>query len=72
MPELISLTEAARRVGVKVKVLTNQVFFGNIDKDICPKVGGIRVVPVTYLPVIRKLPAVQRARQKQLAAVKGG
>jgi hypothetical protein len=64
MPELISLSDAAQRLGVRPKVLCDLLWTRAIDVDRCPLIGRTRAIPVDYLPQIRavlaekgKLPA---------------
>jgi hypothetical protein len=55
MPELISLTDAARRLGVLPKLLSDLLWLRELDRDRCPLIGRTRAVPLDYLPEIRAL-----------------
>jgi len=52
MPELISLSDAALRLGVRPKVICDLLWTRAIDSDRCPLIGRTRAIPVEYLPTI--------------------
>jgi hypothetical protein len=55
MPELISLSAAASRLGVRAKVLSDLIWLQQIDVARCPLIGRTRAIPVNYLPTIRSI-----------------
>ena len=55
MPQFISLSQAANRLGVPPKVLCDLIWLQEIDVERCPLVGRTRCIPRDYLPEIRRL-----------------
>jgi len=52
MPEILTLREAARRLGVPPRVLHDGFYSGRIGDDCCRYAGSRRVVLETQLPRI--------------------
>jgi hypothetical protein len=48
----LSLSQAARRLGVPPRALSDAFYQGLLRDDLCPHFAGRRVIPLEYLPVI--------------------
>lgn len=48
----MSVSEAAERLGVKPRVLSDAFYDGRLDESRCPIVGKTRVIPAAYLESI--------------------
>ena len=46
------VSEVARRIGARPKDITDQFYLRRLDDTICPIVGGRRLIPLEYVPVI--------------------
>lgn len=51
--EIIGVGEAARRLGAKPSDITWLFYQRELNDELCPIVGGRRVIPVEYLATIR-------------------
>jgi hypothetical protein len=49
MPEILTLREAARRLGIPPRVLHDRFYDGRLSDDCCRRVGTRRVVLETQL-----------------------
>lgn len=69
MPELVSVGEGARRLGAKPSDITNLFYQRQLRDDLCPVIGGRRVIPVDYLPQIL---AMLRRRGRRISEPMAG
>lgn len=53
MPELLSVSEAARRLGAKPKDISDLFYRRGLRDDLCPIVAGRRLIPDGYLATIK-------------------
>lgn len=53
MPELLSVSEAARRLGAKPKDISDLFYRRELRDDLCPIIAGRRVILEGYLDAIR-------------------
>jgi hypothetical protein len=53
-PRLI-VSEVARLLGVPPREISDLFYQRRLDDEICPVVGGRRLIPVEYIPVIRSV-----------------
>jgi excisionase family DNA binding protein len=53
--EFLSVSEAARQLGAKPKTISDLLYQRELRDDLCPIVGGRRLIPRSYLPVIRQV-----------------
>lgn len=51
--EFLSVSEAARELGAKPKHISDLLYQRELRDDLCPIVGGRRLIPRSYLPTIR-------------------
>jgi hypothetical protein len=51
MQQLI-VSEVARRLGARPKVMSDLFYLRKLNDEVCPVVGGRRLIPKSYLPVI--------------------
>jgi hypothetical protein len=62
---LLSVSEAARKLKVAPRVVSDLLYQRLLDVERCPIVGGTRIIPADYLPemaaVIRKVERRRRA-----------
>jgi hypothetical protein len=61
VPELLSVSTAARRLGARPQDITDLFYKRQLRDDLCPIVGGRRVIPLDYLPLIEA--ALKRAHK---------
>lgn len=59
MAELLIVSEVARRLGAKPKDISDLFYRRELRDDLCPIVGGRRLIPDDYLEIIRS--ALKRA-----------
>jgi len=52
MTTYLGVSEAASRIGARPRDLTRLFYDQVLRTDLCPKVGGRRVIPPSYLPTI--------------------
>ena len=64
----LSVSEAARRLGVRPRDISDLLYSRRLDDDRCPVVAGRRLLPADYLPAIAielrragKLPPQEKA-----------
>ena len=50
--DLLTVSDAARRLGAKPRDISDLFYRRELRDDLCPIVGGRRLIPPTYLPVI--------------------
>lgn len=53
--DVLSVSEAARQLGVKPKAISDLLYQRELRDDLCPLVGGRRLIPRNYLPTIREV-----------------
>ena len=66
----VFVSEAARRLGAKPQDITWLFYTRQLRDDLCPIVGGRRLIPLDYLPIIAT--ALRRAGKQFRAGVEGG
>jgi hypothetical protein len=59
MEDLLSVSEAARRLQARPKDLSDLLYRRALRDDLCPIVAGRRLIPESYLGMIRQ--ALKRA-----------
>ena len=68
--EYLSVSEAARKFGAKPKQISDLLYHRVLRDDLCPIVGGRRLIPRSYLPkvldVLIKQGFVEPSEQKEL------
>lgn len=52
MPTLLSVSEAARRLGVRPKDISDAFYQRRLRDDLCPIIAGRRLIPDDYLEQI--------------------
>lgn len=69
----LSVSEAAKRLRVAPRLLSDLLYWGKLDGRLCPIVAGRRLVPVSYLPAIRAVlrRRGQVSRRQQVSALEG-
>lgn len=73
MPELLTVSDASRRLSeqlgeeVKPRAISTLFYQRELRDDLCPIVGGRRLIPVDYLPLI--VMALRRRGSLKPAAV---
>ena len=65
---VLSVSDAARELGIKPRLISDLFYDRGIEDGLCPVISGRRVIPREALPVIRraletrgKLPASEAA-----------
>jgi hypothetical protein len=53
MDKFISVSEAARRLGAKPRDISDLFYRRELRDDLCPIVAGRRLIPASYLSVVR-------------------
>jgi hypothetical protein len=53
--DFLSVSEAARQIGAKPKTISDLLYQRQLRDDLCPIVGGRRLIPRSYLPTIRQV-----------------
>ena len=56
----LSISEVARRFGVRPRDISDLFYQRRLSDEVCPVVGGRRLIPLDYLPEIE---AALRERQ---------
>jgi hypothetical protein len=51
----ISVSEVARRFGVRPRVIRDLFYQRELSDARCPIIGGRRIIPAEYLPVIERV-----------------
>jgi hypothetical protein len=51
--DYLSVSEAARRLGAKPKDISDLFYRRALRDDLCPIVAGRRLIPDSYLPMVR-------------------
>ena len=59
--EFFTVSDAARRLNVRPREISDLFYQRQLDDKICPVVGGRRLIPLDYLPAIE---AVLRSRDQ--------
>lgn len=69
--QFISVSDAARQLGVNPRAISDLFYHRQLRDDLCPIVAGRRIIPTDYIDMIRaalrragKLPRIHRARQE--------
>jgi len=62
MPNLLSVSEVARRLGARPRDISDLFYQRLLRDDLCPIVAGRRLVPESYLDVVRMV-LVRNGRQ---------
>lgn len=52
--DFMSVSEVARDIGAKPKQISDLLYQRELRDDLCPIVGGRRLIPRGYLPTIRQ------------------
>ena len=52
--DFLSVSEVARVLGTKPKAISDLLYQRELRDDLCPIVGGRRLIPRTHLPTIRQ------------------
>ena len=65
--KVTTITDAARRLGVKPTMLSDGFHRGKLDVSKLVPMGNRRLVPTSYLPEIRRI-LKKRKTSRQLAA----
>jgi hypothetical protein len=53
--EFLSVSEVARQLRTKPKTISDLLYQRELRDDLCPIVGGRRLIPRSYLHVIRQV-----------------
>jgi hypothetical protein len=53
--EFVSVSEVARQIGVRPKAISDLFYQRELRDDICPVVGGRRLIPHSYVATIRQV-----------------
>lgn len=68
--EPLSVSEAARRLGANPKDISDLFYKRQLRDDLCPIVGGRRLIALDYLPIIAA--ALRRAGKQCREKSEGG
>lgn len=60
-----SVGEVARKIGARAPDITNLFYKGLLRDDLAPLVGGRRLIPESYIPMIEM--ALRRAGKMEMA-----
>lgn len=52
MPDYLTVSDVARLIGAKPADITNAFYKRDLRDDLCPIVGGRRMIPASYVDVI--------------------
>jgi hypothetical protein len=52
--DLLSISDIARRLGVRPRAVSDLFYQRVLRDDLCPVVGGRRLVPADYLAEVKK------------------
>ncbi len=50
--QFVSVGESAKRLGVPPKTISKLFYDGHLRDDLCPIVGGRRIIPEDYVEII--------------------
>ena len=53
--DFLSVSEAARLIGTRPKAISDLLYQRELRDDLCPIVGGRRLIPRSFLPRIRRV-----------------
>ena len=53
MSEHISVSDAARQLGVSPRVISDLFYHRKLRDDLCPVIANRRIIPADYIDVIR-------------------
>ncbi len=53
MTDCLSVSDAARHLGVRPRDISDLFYQRRLSDEVCPVVGGRRLIPLDYLPVIQ-------------------
>ncbi|MBI3465502.1 MAG: hypothetical protein HY000_20975 [Planctomycetes bacterium] len=53
--DFLSVSDVARELGAKPKTISELLYQRELRDDLCPVVGGRRLIPRNYLPTIREV-----------------
>ena len=53
MSQQLSVSEVARRIGANPKDISDLFYRRELRDDLCPIVAGRRLIPESYIPVIK-------------------
>jgi hypothetical protein len=53
VPEYLSVSDAARRLGVRPRNISDLFYQRRLSDEVCPVIGGRRLIPLDYLPIIQ-------------------
>ena len=62
MEDRLSVSEVARRIGAKPRDISDLFYRRELRDDLCPIVAGRRLIPESYIDVIR-MALKRRARE---------
>jgi len=52
MPEYLTVSEVGRRIGAKPRDITMAFYNRQLRDDLAPIIGGRRVIPLDYIPIV--------------------
>jgi len=58
----LSVSEAARRLGARPQDISGLLYRRVLRDDLCPVIGGRRMIPEDYLPLVAQ--ALRRAQRR--------
>jgi hypothetical protein len=64
--DLLSVSEAARRLGCRPRDVSDMLYQRRVDDSRCPLIGGRRLIPVALLPQMESL--LQRRTAQAVAS----
>ena len=50
--DYLSVSDAARELNVKPRILSDLLYHRVLRDDVCPIIGGRRLIPRSYLPIV--------------------
>ena len=69
MNKQLSVSEVARRIGAKPKDISDLFYLRELRDDLCPIVGGRRLIPESYVDTVRR---VLKRHNKSVVSVESG
>lgn len=66
MPTFLSVSEAARRLGMRPKDISDAFYQRRLRDDLCPIVAGRRLIPDDYLEQIARTLKLSRTQVKNV------
>lgn len=53
--DFLCVSDVARQLGAKPKTISDLLYQRELSDDLCPIVGGRRLIPRSYLPTIQQI-----------------